>query len=514
MEADKDPYVPLSMVLMGGPIDTRVNPNAVNRLAETRGLDWFRSHVITKVPFPHPGCMRDVYPGFLQLHGFVSMNLDRHLEAHRNLFIASGQGRRRFGAEASRVLRRISRGHGPDRRVLSADRRHRVHPPRAAQGRDDAIAAGRSIRARSRRVALMTVEGEHDDISAVGQTEAAHRAVRQYPGRRQGALSAAGRRPLRRVQRLALPRRDRPAHRRLRAVAQRRPRGCAQGARRPIEPRRRGGGCGRLAGSRNLILDRPMSLALRALLYPPRRASRRRSRSTSTARSMPCGCAATRRRAATRCASMPPRREVVLTMPPRGSVKAGARLRAEARRLDRGAARPAAASRRRSPRHAAAAARRRAPHRASAGRARHGLGRDGRRRRAPALRRRRGAACRAPRSPISSSARPSAISKRRAAAPPAQLGVTHQARVGARPVEPLGLVLDHRRAVLFLAAHSGAAFRARLSRRARGGASGRDEPLAQVLAAGRAASTRDMGEAKAWLDAHGADLHRYGLARV
>ena len=87
MEADKDPYVPHSMVLMGGPIDTRINSNAVNKLAEDRGLDWFRSHVITKVPFPHPGFMRDVYPGFLQLHGFVSMNLDRHLEAHRNLFM-------------------------------------------------------------------------------------------------------------------------------------------------------------------------------------------------------------------------------------------------------------------------------------------------------------------------------------------------------------------------------------------------------------------------------------------
>ena len=70
------------MTLMGGPIDTRINPTAVNKLAEERGIDWFRRNVITKVPFPHPGVMRDVYPGFLQLNGFVSMNLDRHLEAH------------------------------------------------------------------------------------------------------------------------------------------------------------------------------------------------------------------------------------------------------------------------------------------------------------------------------------------------------------------------------------------------------------------------------------------------
>ena len=89
------------MMLMGGPIDTRVNPTAVNKLAEERGIDWFRRNVITKVPFPHPGFMRDVYPGFLQLTGFMTMNLDRHIEAHRDLFHAPGAGRRRFGARST-----------------------------------------------------------------------------------------------------------------------------------------------------------------------------------------------------------------------------------------------------------------------------------------------------------------------------------------------------------------------------------------------------------------------------
>ena len=86
MEAANDAYAPRSIILMGGPIDTRVNPTAVNMLAQERGVDWFRRNVITKVPFPHPGVMRDVYPGFLQLNGFVTMNLDRHLDAHRDLF--------------------------------------------------------------------------------------------------------------------------------------------------------------------------------------------------------------------------------------------------------------------------------------------------------------------------------------------------------------------------------------------------------------------------------------------
>src|SRR5207244_12236327 len=67
MEAAHDPYVPLSMTLMGGPIDTRRNPTAVNNLAAEKGINWFRNHVITKVPFQHPGMMREDYPGFLQL---------------------------------------------------------------------------------------------------------------------------------------------------------------------------------------------------------------------------------------------------------------------------------------------------------------------------------------------------------------------------------------------------------------------------------------------------------------
>ncbi len=83
MEAAGEPDVPRSMILMGGPIDTRINPTAVNKLAERRGIDWFRRNVIAKVPFPNPGFMRDVYPGFLQLYGFMVMNLDRHMEEHR-----------------------------------------------------------------------------------------------------------------------------------------------------------------------------------------------------------------------------------------------------------------------------------------------------------------------------------------------------------------------------------------------------------------------------------------------
>jgi len=172
MEADKDPYVPHSMTLMGGPIDTRVNSNDVNKLAETRGIDWFRRNVISKVPFPHPGFMRDVYPGFLQLHGFVSMNLDRHIEAHRNLFmhLVKGDGdsankHREFYDEYLAVMDLTAEFYLQT--VDTVFIRHAL--PKAQMTHRNR----RVDPAQIRRVALLTVEGEHDDISSVGQTEAA-----------------------------------------------------------------------------------------------------------------------------------------------------------------------------------------------------------------------------------------------------------------------------------------------------------------------------------------------------
>jgi poly(3-hydroxybutyrate) depolymerase len=173
MEADNDPDVPRSMVLMGGPIDTRINPNEVNKLAERRGPNWFRNHVITKVPFPHPGFMRDVYPGFLQLHGFMSMNLDRHIEAHHNLFLHlvkgdgdSAQKHREFYDEYLAVMDLAAEFY-----LQTVDTVFIRH----ALPKGEMTHRGRRVDpAAIRRVALMTVEGEHDDISSVGQTEAAH----------------------------------------------------------------------------------------------------------------------------------------------------------------------------------------------------------------------------------------------------------------------------------------------------------------------------------------------------
>lgn len=183
MEGKNDPYAPQSIVLMGGPIDTRSNPTAVNILAEERGVDWFRRNVITKVPFPHPGVARDVYPGFLQLHGFVSMNLDRHVDAHSDLFFHlvqgdgdSAQKHREFYDEYLAVMDLTAEFYLQTvdtvfvRHALpKGEMTHRGTPVDPSQ---------------IRNAALLTVEGENDDISGVGQTEAAHRLCVNIPAER------------------------------------------------------------------------------------------------------------------------------------------------------------------------------------------------------------------------------------------------------------------------------------------------------------------------------------------
>lgn len=173
MAAEADPTQPASMTLMGGPIDTRRNPTQPNLLATSRPLEWFERSVIETVPARWPGAFRRVYPGFLQLAGFMSMNLDRHVSAHFDMFkhLVRGDGEsaaatRRFYDEYHSVMdlpadfylqtiKQVFQDHDlPLGRFVSRDRKVE---PRAIE-----------------RTALLTVEGERDDICAVGQTAAAH----------------------------------------------------------------------------------------------------------------------------------------------------------------------------------------------------------------------------------------------------------------------------------------------------------------------------------------------------
>jgi poly(3-hydroxybutyrate) depolymerase len=171
-EAD-DPCTPATMTFMGSPIDARKSPTAPNKLAETRDLDWFRQNMIDTVPAIYPGVFRRVYPGFMQLASFIGMNLSRHVDAHYAYFqnLVKGDGdsaekHREFYDEylavmdlteefyiqtLEEVFQKYTLANG-----VMIHRGRRVDPGKIT------------------RTALLTIEGENDDISGIGQTQAAH----------------------------------------------------------------------------------------------------------------------------------------------------------------------------------------------------------------------------------------------------------------------------------------------------------------------------------------------------
>ena len=161
MSSAADPYLPATITLMGGPIDTRINPSKVDELSTEHDMGWFKRNVVMKVPFPHPGFMRDVYPGFLQLSGFMQMNLNRHLEAHRGETVCrhliDGDGD--SGREAPRVLRRVPGGDGPARRVLPTDDRSAVFKKHALP-KGEMVHRGQKVDPGAiTKVAMFTIEG-------------------------------------------------------------------------------------------------------------------------------------------------------------------------------------------------------------------------------------------------------------------------------------------------------------------------------------------------------------------
>jgi poly(3-hydroxybutyrate) depolymerase len=172
MEAKGDPFVPSTMTLMGGPIDTRRNPTAVNLLAEEKGIDWFRDNVVMQAPWPVPGFGREVYPGFLQLSGFMSMNLDRHIIAHKDFFMHlvkhdgdNAEKHRDFYDEYLAVMDLTAEFY-----LQTVDTVFVRHALPKGEMTHRGTRIDPSV---IRNVALFTVEGENDDISGLGQTKAA-----------------------------------------------------------------------------------------------------------------------------------------------------------------------------------------------------------------------------------------------------------------------------------------------------------------------------------------------------
>jgi poly(3-hydroxybutyrate) depolymerase len=172
LAAMDDPAQPRSMTLMGGPIDTRISPTAVTELAKKRPLDWFRNTVIHSLPFYYPGAHRLVYPGFLQLQGFVSMNVERHVGEHMKLFQNLIKG-----DEESAVTHR--KFYDEYLSIMDVTAEFYLQTIERVFQHDDLAKGtftwhGQLVKPQAiKKTALLTIEGELDDISAPGQTRPA-----------------------------------------------------------------------------------------------------------------------------------------------------------------------------------------------------------------------------------------------------------------------------------------------------------------------------------------------------
>jgi poly(3-hydroxybutyrate) depolymerase len=173
MNASGNALVPQSITLIGGPIDTREAPTEVNNFAKKHNLDWFKQNVIHTVPFGHAGFMRQVYPGFLQLAGFMAMNLGRHMEAHWQMFthLVDDDGeplasKRAFYDEYRSVMDMSAEFYI---QTIDAVFHRHLLPRGLLMARDQRVDP-----AAITRTAIMTIEGERDDISGIGQTRVTH----------------------------------------------------------------------------------------------------------------------------------------------------------------------------------------------------------------------------------------------------------------------------------------------------------------------------------------------------
>ena len=173
MAADDHPCQPRSMTLMGGPIDVRQSPTTVNALAFDHPIEWFEKNLITTVPSRYRGAGRRVYPGFVQLNAFMKMNLERHIKAHRKLYAHLANNETQAAAA-------IKEFYDEYFAVLDMPAEFYIETVRLVF--QEALLAKGELTHRGERVdpskikrtALLTVEGERDDVCALGQTAAAH----------------------------------------------------------------------------------------------------------------------------------------------------------------------------------------------------------------------------------------------------------------------------------------------------------------------------------------------------
>ena len=173
MAEDGNPATPRSMTLMAGPVDTRINPTKVNDLAMSKPLSWFDANLISQVPWGHKGAGRRVYPGFLQLTAFMSMNMERHKKAHEDLYthLVNGESTEALAIKAFYDEYFAILDLSADFYLQTVD----LVFQRALLAKGEMTYRGRKVDPTAiRRTALLTVEGERDDICALGQTGVAH----------------------------------------------------------------------------------------------------------------------------------------------------------------------------------------------------------------------------------------------------------------------------------------------------------------------------------------------------
>ena len=172
MSEDEHPATPASLTLMAGPIDCRVEPTAVNKLAMTKPIEWFEKNLISRVPWRFAGGGRRVYPGFVQLSAFMSMNKERHVNAFRDYYVALVE-QEHDKAEATRTFYEEYMAVADLPAEFYLETVERVFQTYDLP-RGELMFRGRRVDPSAiRRTALVTVEGERDDICAVGQTLAA-----------------------------------------------------------------------------------------------------------------------------------------------------------------------------------------------------------------------------------------------------------------------------------------------------------------------------------------------------
>jgi len=194
--ASRGETTPLLMVMMGGPIDARRSPTAVNTLATTHAIEWFENNVIYRVPSTFPGAGRRVYPGFLQHTGFVAMNPDRHAQSHYDYFEqlmkgdeASAEAHRRFYDEYNAVLD-MDADYYLETIETVFQKFSLVEGTWDVRGENGDIERVRP--ADIKHCALLTIEGELDDISGSGQTEAAQDLCANLPAKAKRHIEIPG----------------------------------------------------------------------------------------------------------------------------------------------------------------------------------------------------------------------------------------------------------------------------------------------------------------------------------